>query len=48
MDRKDAILILKAAGATDLQAEQFVGVRPHISVETVAGAELALRDKHWR
>ena len=38
MTRDNALLILKAAGATDLQAEQFVGRRPKISAEVVAGA----------
>lgn len=38
MTRADALLILRSAGATELQATQFVGRRTKISAEVVAGA----------
>ena len=45
MTRDEAMLILKAAGATKLQAEQFVGLKPEISAKTVAGAVWVLKQK---
>ncbi|MBO9428280.1 hypothetical protein [Sulfitobacter sp. R18_1] len=46
MPRKDAAMILKAAGATDLQTSQFLGARDDISAETVAAAVPVLTEKN--
>lgn len=46
MLRKDAAMILKAAGSTDLQTSQFLGVRDDISAETVAAAVSVLTQKN--